>query len=120
MTHGELIDAIIQAVSDAGIARLFRNPSGRATHKKNGKTWVVPYGVGPRGGGGHDLIGWRMDGRFLSFDAKVGRDFMSDDQLKWQRWVIAGGGIAGEVRSVQDALDMITEHGKWVAPKNPI
>lgn len=108
MNHGELIDAIIAEASARNCARLFRNASGLAKHRKDGKTWVVPYGVGPKGGGGHDMIGWRMsDGKFVSIDAKVGNDKLSDDQKKWSRWVIAGGGIAGEARSVEQAMDLI-------------
>lgn len=108
MNHGELVDAIILEASARNLARLFRNPSGVAKHRKDGKTWVVPYGVGPRGGGGHDVIGWRMsDGKFISIDAKVGRDELSDAQIKWMKWVLAGKGIAGEARSVEQAMEMI-------------
>lgn len=108
MTHGELIDAIIQEASDRNIARLFRNPSGLAKHRKDGKTWVVPYGVGPKGGGGHDVLGWRMcDGKFVSIDAKVGNDKLSAAQIKWGKWVLAGKGIAGEARTVEQAMELI-------------
>lgn len=108
MNHGELIDAIIKEASDLNIARLYRNPSGVAKHRKDGKTWVVPYGVGPRGGGGHDVLGWRMgDGKFVSIDAKVGRDELSEAQIKWGKWVVAGGGIAGEARTVEQAMELI-------------
>jgi hypothetical protein len=106
VTHGELINEIITGT--AHIAALFRNPSGVAKHSKDGKKWTVPYGVGPRGGGGHDLIGWRLsDARFVSIDAKVGRDRLSEAQIKWMRWVTAAGGLAGEARSVEDALAII-------------
>lgn len=119
-SHGELVDAIILAASASGLARLFKNQSGVARHhdKGTGKVHYTRYGVGPKGGGGHDLIGWRMDGRFVSIDAKIGRDVMSEDQLKWQRWVIAGGGISGEARSVDDAMNLITEGGKWPAGRS--
>lgn len=110
MMHGELIDAIIQAASDAG-HRLFKNHSGVAKHTKmvdgKKKTWTVRYGVGPSDGGGHDLIGWTRDGRFASIDAKVGRDKLSDEQKKWMRWVILGGGVSGEARSVEQALAIL-------------
>lgn len=108
MKHGELLDAAIKEASDRNIARLFRNPTGLAKHKKGNKTWVVPYGVGPKGGGGHDLIGWRMsDGKFVSLDAKVGKDELSDNQIKWGNWVRHGGGIAGEFRTVKEAMELI-------------
>lgn len=108
MKHGELIDAIIMAASDLNLARLYKNHSGIARHKKGGREWVVEYGVGPKGGGGHDMIGWRMsDGKFISIDAKVGRDKLSAAQIKWMKWVLAGGGISGEARSVEQAMEMI-------------
>lgn len=119
--HGELVDAIIFAASESGLARLFKNHSGVAKYRneKTGRTSHVPYGVGPKGGGGGDLIGWRMgDGRFVSIDAKVGDDVMSDAQLKWARWVNEGGGLAGEARDVADAIHLITEGGTWPAERS--
>ena len=106
MTHGELVDEIRTGCAD--IACLFKNHSGVAKYVHKGKRSSVRYGVGPDGGGGHDLIGWRIsDGKFVSIDAKVGRDKLSDDQKKWMRWVIAGGGLSGEARSVEDARRII-------------
>lgn len=112
MTHDELLAAII--VECADIAILWDNPSGVARYKKDGRSWSVMYGVGPKsktngkGGGGLDLIGIRRsDGRFVAIDAKVGRDKLSASQLKFCRWVRMAGGIAGEARSVEDAIRLI-------------
>ncbi len=110
MNHGELVDAAIQEASDRNIARLFKNHTGVARYrdKKTGKTSTVKYGVGPKEGGGYDLIGWRMsDGKFISLDAKVGRDKLSDEQEKWGKWVRHGHGIAGEFRTVEQAMELI-------------
>lgn len=110
MNHGELVDAIIQEASERNIARLFKNHTGLARYKgkKTGKVSTVKYGVGPKKGGGHDLIGWRMrDGKFISIDAKVGRDELSEDQIKWMKWVLTGKGISGEARSVEEAMELI-------------
>jgi hypothetical protein len=119
MTHAELIAAIILECAD--IAILWDNPSGVARYKKDGRTWCVPYGVGPKsktdgeGGGGLDLIGIRRaDGKFVAIDAKVGRDRLSASQLKFCRWVRLAGGIAGEARSVDEARRLIA--GKPLAP----
>jgi hypothetical protein len=104
-TTVELTDAILLAAADDGV-RLFRNNSGVAVFvdPKTKKKRHVRYGVGPRGGGGGDLIGWRMrDGKFVSIEIKVGLDQSDEDQLKWRRWVLAGNGLAGEARSVEDA-----------------
>lgn len=106
MNTTDLTAAIMQAASENG-ARLFRNNSGVATYKRKGKPYVVRYGVGPAGGGGGDLIGWTADGRFASIEIKVGRDKQSADQKKWESWVIAGGGVAGVARSVEDALKIL-------------
>lgn len=108
MTHSELVEAILLAAPDAG-ARLFKNHSGVARYSTaTGKRSTIKYGLGPVGGGGHDLIGWRVsDGRFISIDAKVGRDKLSDAQEKWMRWVIAGGGLSGAARSVDEAVAII-------------
>lgn len=112
MTHSELMSAII--LGTAHLAILWDNPSGVARYKKDGRTWSVLYGVGPKsktdgkGGGGLDLIGIRRsDGRFVAIDAKVGRDKLSASQLKFCRWVRMAGGIAGEARSVEDAIRLI-------------
>lgn len=111
MTHGELINAIILEASERNLARLFKNPSGVAkfASKTPGKPRIVRYGVGNlTDASGHDIIGWRMgDGKFISIDAKVGKDFMSKEQLTWMRWVISGGGLSGEARSVEQAMQII-------------
>lgn len=102
----ELTDAIMTAASDRG-AMLCRNNSGVAKHVKSGKTWFVRYGVGPVGGGGGDLIGLDRFGIFLSIEVKVGKDVQSDDQKKWERWVLARNGRAGVARTVEDAIAII-------------
>lgn len=102
----ELQDAILLAAADDGV-RLFRNNSGVAVFpakSRDAKPRYVRYGVGPNGGGGGDLIGWRMrDGKFVSIEIKVGLDQSDENQLKWRKWVKAGNGLAGEARSVDDA-----------------
>jgi len=104
-TH-ELTEAIVLAASDAG-ARLFRNNTGSYLASYKGKKRKIKYGVGPADGGGGDLIGWTASGRFASIEIKVGRDTQSEGQKKWERWVIAGGGVAGVARSVEDALKIL-------------
>lgn len=106
MNTAELTAAIELAAPDVG-ARLFRNNSGVAKHVKEKKTWWVRYGVGPTDGGGGDLLGWNARGKFASIEVKVGRDESTPEQLKWKRWVLAGGGVAGEARSVEDALAIL-------------
>lgn len=116
LDHGELIDAIINEASERGLALLFRNQTGLAKYlnKKTGKVSMVPYGVGPskvkgrKRGGGLDLIGLRRkDGKFVAIDAKVGNDKLSENQKMFIRWVISAGGVAGEARSVEQAIAII-------------
>ncbi len=102
----KLTEDIILAASEHG-ARLFRNNSGVATYKRNGRPTRVRYGVGPVGGGGGDLIGWDRYGSFLSIEVKSGKDRQSKQQIMWQAWVNNGGGRAGVARSVDDALVII-------------
>lgn len=106
MNTAELTQVIILAATEHG-ARLWRNNSGVAVHKKDGRTYRVAYGVGPQGGGGGDLIGWTATGRFASIEIKIGRDKQTEAQNKWERWVIAGGGVAGVARSVEDAIAIL-------------
>lgn len=99
----KLTEDIILAASEHG-ARLFRNNSGIATYKRNGRVTRVRFGVGPVGGGGADLLGWTSDGRFLSIEIKAGKDRQTKQQKMWEAWVKSGGGRAGVARSVDDAL----------------
>lgn len=103
MNTASLTEAILLASSEAG-HRLFRNNSGRFKDQRG--VWIS-FGVGPKGGGGADLIGWCSDGKFASIEIKVGKDKPTEAQLAWQRWVIFGGGRAGIVRSVEEALAVL-------------
>lgn len=116
MNSTELGDDIKLALSENGTL-VSRNQSGRAKYVKNGKTWFVPYGVGPNGGGGGDWIGCQpvvitpemvgqTIGVFVSIEQKVGDDVRSDNQKKWHKWVKFRGGRSGIARTVQDALDI--------------
>ena len=106
MTSAKLTEDIVLAATELG-ARLFRNNSGVARFTKGGVKHVVPYGVGPVGGGGSDLIGWTKDGLFLSIEVKFGKDRPRENQLMWIDWVNKGGGRAGIARSVEDAIRII-------------
>lgn len=109
MTHSELLDAITLAASESGAALLWKNPQGSGkVARKSGPAVYMRWGVGPVGGGGLDLVGLRnSDGKFIMIDAKVGRDKLSADQKKVIRWVHMRNGIAGEARSVEQAMEII-------------
>lgn len=108
----ELTDAILLAASAAG-HRLFRNQQGVAVYTSDaGKKYRVPYGIGPVGGGGGDLIGLCSDGVFGSVEVKAGLDQSTDMQLKWVAFVIKWGGRAGVARTVDEALAILAAPGK--------
>lgn len=108
MTHTELLDAIILAASESGAALLWKNNQGAGMVSRKGqKPTFMRWGVGPADGGGLDLVGLRHDGVFIMIDAKVGRDKLSEKQKKVIRWVQMRGGIAGEARSVEQAMALI-------------
>lgn len=97
---------------DIGInpeVRLFRNNCGTATDPRTGN--FIRYGLSP---GSSDLIGIRKItitpdmvgqtiGVFTSLEVKTDTGKPSTDQKKWLSMVTAFGGIAGVVRSPQDA-----------------
>lgn len=103
MTTAELTEQILLAASEAG-HRLFRNNSGKFQDKRG--QWVT-FGVGPKNGGGGDLLGWCNDGKFASIEVKTGKDTVKYAQLMWIDWVVKGGGRAGVARSVEDALAIL-------------
>lgn len=108
MNTVELTEAIILAAGERGHL-LVRNNSGRARFlNDDGSTRWVQYGVGPKGGGGADLIGLRApDGKMISIEVKVGADKPTDAQIKWRRWVEMRGGLAGVARTVEDAIEIM-------------
>ena len=124
MTHSDLLTAIMRDLS-RGDTRLFRNNVGVAWQGKVTRLdhdriliqhpRVVHFGLAPGSG---DLIGWRaieitqnMLGKriamFISLEAKVGRDRLRDQQRAWLCAIAEHGGIAAEVRSIEEARDAI-------------
>lgn len=55
-----------------------------------------------------DMIGQRV-AIFTSLEAKEGTGRMSPDQKNWRDQVLAAGGIAAEVRSVDEAERLIRD-----------
>lgn len=103
----QLTNDIVAAFSERGHL-LCRNNSGVALLKGR----HVRFGVGPVGGGGGDLIGLTSWGQFISLEIKQGHDKQRDNQAKWESWVRRRNGIAGVVRSVDDALELLELYGR--------
>jgi hypothetical protein len=115
MSDTPFLKRILLACS-RGSARLFRNNNGVGwvgksvridkpgpVHLNAGDVVIRaarPLHAGLIGGSG-DLIGWRSF--VIQPEDKEGTGRMSPEQRNFRDQVLAAGGIAGEVRSVEDA-----------------
>jgi len=107
-------DRLIQmAISKMG-HRVFRNVRGMFLTLKTKKK--IKAGLMADGSG--DLIGFKvviitpdMVGSkfalFVSIEDKIGKGRPSPQQIKWRDMVLANGGIAGIVWSVEEAVELI-------------
>lgn len=59
--------------------------------------------------GSADLIGLTNSGRFLSIEVKSEDGRLRDEQRKWLAMVQRHGGLAGEVRSIDDLEAILNE-----------
>lgn len=109
--EAELYGPICLALSRAG-HRAFRNHVGVAQHADGART--VRHGLPP---GSSDLIGWTADGRFLAIEVKppgwrltpsYERSERGRRQVAFLASVTAAGGVAGFVRSVDEALALVS------------
>lgn len=98
MTEAELQDQIRVALAKAGHV-FWRNNVGEAQYRGR----RVRYGVG--GPGGSDLIGI-VGGRFCAIEIKTPKGKVSEEQERYLELVRKSGGIAGVVRSVEEALTL--------------
>lgn len=114
MSETPLLNEIRKAATLECNARLFRNNVGVAIYPGGER---VAYGLQP---GSSDLIGWRsitvtpdMIGQlvavFASIEAKASTGRLTKKQIAWIRAVNAAGGIAGEARSAEDAVLLLTQ-----------
>lgn len=86
--------------------RVFRNSSGAFVDPRGR---LVRFGV-PSTGGGADLIGWVMRNGvavFLAIEVKSDTGRPTPKQTNFLRAVREAGGIAGVVRSVEEAEALI-------------
>lgn len=142
--HTALCNRILAAVSRTA-ARVFLNPVGVGIVGKPerinvaGPVYLQPgdyvvrfgqrieYGLTP---GSADIIGitpyvvtaadvGRTLGLFTSLEVKHGRDRLREHQAHWRDAVLTLGGLAGEVRSEQDALELIAGAAAPGAQKSP-
>lgn len=109
-THTDLKRSVLLEGSKVQGVVLFDQPTGFVKGRdKKGKPFAVRFGLCK---GSSDIIGWKSTGGvavFVALEVKVGRDKLSVDQINFIDRVKADGGIAGEVRSVDQALELLNE-----------
>ena len=102
-THDDLARLIRLFLSEIGALSIHVETPG-LLYDKNGR----PVKIGKKG---------RLDicacvkGRFVSIDAKIGRDNLKPDQIKFANAVIAAGGIAFPAWSVEDVRNRLRIEG---------
>ena len=114
MGSEQQIQQHIRLALSTGSVRLFRNNTG-TLYDRQGRP--VQFGLAK---GSADLIGWttrtitpEMVGQrvavFTSLEVKAERGRVSPEQRQWLEAVQAAGGIAGVVRSVEEAERVLRE-----------
>ena len=104
MSEADLMRRIQIAVCNTG-ARVMRNNVGAF---KDHKGQWVHFGLHK---GSSDLIGWTRDGKFLALEVKMPTGKPTPEQINFIEQVRKAGGIAGIVRSVDEALALLTPQG---------
>ena len=109
MTENELQKRIMVAVSEH--AAIFRSPAGMYYQgKRRGDTLTHLRAVKVLTEGFPDLVGWRRaDGRMVLIEVKTAKGRATDKQLKFIETAKRSGCLAGIARSVEEAIQIITE-----------
>ncbi len=103
MKEGDLQRLIMISLSENG-CMVFRNNTG--SYKSDSGVFIR-YGLAV---GSADIIGiHKATGRFLAFEVKTSTGRPTKEQLNFIEQVRAANGVAGIVRSTQDALDLLPQ-----------
>lgn len=78
----------------------------RRAQPERGPAWIH-YGVGDKGGS--DLIGCTLAGRFVALEVKTPTGRATPEQLRFIEAVRRNGGVGAVVRSVEEAVQVLTE-----------
>jgi hypothetical protein len=98
-----ILKEVMMALSGAGCI-VWRNNVG-ALQDADGR-WIR-YGVcNP---GGSDIIGIAPGGRFIALEVKTETGRVSKEQRNFIDAVLRAGGVAGVVRSAEDALGLVSQ-----------
>jgi len=95
MTESQLKSAIIEALNRCGCT-VWRNQTGRARRMVLAPT------------GSPDVIVYTRFGRFIGLEIKLANGVVSEAQQQWIDRMKAAGCVAGVVRSVQEAIDVVS------------
>ena len=95
---------ILRALGALPDVTIWRNNRGHARNPKTGQH--VDFGGPP---GASDLLGLGPGGRLIAFEVKSATGRATPQQKAFIRMVLERGGIAGVVRSVEDALALIEQ-----------
>jgi len=124
-TENKVRKGIMKTLGGRTDVRIFRNNvgvafQGEVAHESSGFITLehyrrIRFGLYPGSG---DLVGWKtieitpdMVGKkvavFTSIETKKKRGRASDNQLHWAHQVSVSGGIAGIVRSTEQAVEIV-------------
>jgi hypothetical protein len=133
----QIMDAVRAVLIQDPACLLWRNEIGSSTHFPNGTPRKGPIRYGVCNPGGADLLGiygfapsarsltaadllerhgfldvalrirTRAGGRYLAVECKTPRGRQSPDQINFERWITARGGVYALVRSAADAADLL-------------
>jgi hypothetical protein len=101
--EADLYAPIIEAVRVSGLATIWRNQSG-SVRARGGYVHLGPAGS-------PDLVGWMLQGprrgAFVGLEVKRPGEQATLIQTAWRQDIEKAGGVAGVVRSVDDALAVL-------------
>lgn len=102
-----VLDAALKVAGlHPGVAWACRMNSGATRYKDaNGKERFVRFHTMP---GMSDIVGQMKDGRFLAMECKRRGEYPTEAQQRFLELVRDAGGVAGVVRSAQDAADLLS------------
>ena len=114
----KLTNAVMLALSQAGCT-IWRNETagawvGRPVHREGQLVTLASARMIQAGlcKGSCDLIGIAPCGAFLAVEIKTRTGRTTQEQDRFLAAVRAAGGIAGVARSVDDALELLTQSGR--------
>lgn len=100
MSHGNLVNQILIAVSPLGMA--WSNNTGAIKTEDR----FLRYGLS----GSSDILAC-IGGRFVGIEAKVGKDRVRPNQRRFAEALTKAGGLYIEARSVDDVTDTLRIEG---------